>query len=63
MTCPSCGVAMNRHAEKLVYPTGAADRAAVDPVLGGIVQERHACPECGGGATRRGTSGAAATRR
>src|SRR5213080_3561702 len=33
--CPTCGVAMNHHAEKLVLSTGPDD---VDPVLGGIVE-------------------------
>ena len=47
MTCPECGVEMNQHAEKLVDPTSAAEAARVDPVLGGVVQEMHTCPECG----------------
>ncbi len=53
MICPSCGVEMNLHAEKLAYPTGTADVASVDPVLGGIVEELHTCPACGTGAARR----------
>ena len=55
MICPSCGVEMNHHAEKLVHPTGSADEACMDPVLGGIVEEVHTCPACGTGASRRGT--------
>ena len=51
MVCPSCGEEMNRHAEKLVLPTGPGD--AVDHVLGGVVYEMHACPACGTGASRR----------
>jgi NAD(P)H-dependent FMN reductase/ribosomal protein S27AE len=56
MTCPQCGVEMNQHAEKLVDPTDAAEAAAVDPVLGGIVEELYTCPACGAGVARRGTS-------
>ena len=51
MICPSCGSEMNHHAEKLVLPTGPAD--VVDPVLGGVVEEVHACPACGAMASRR----------
>jgi len=53
MICPRCGIEMNHHAEKLVYPTESGDDAAVDSVLGGIVEELHACPACGAGASRR----------
>lgn len=53
MICASCGVEMNHHAEKLVHPTGSADAACMDPVLGGIVEELHTCPACGTGASRR----------
>ena len=51
MVCPSCGGEMNHHAEKLVLPTGPGD--VVDPVLGGVVEEMHACPACGTGASCR----------
>ena len=51
MLCPSCGAKMNHHAEKLLLPTGPAD--VVDPVLGGVVEEVHACPACGAMASRR----------
>ena len=53
MRCPECGSEMNHHADKLVVPSDPADQAAIDPVLGGIVEERHACPVCGAGASRR----------
>lgn len=43
---------MNRHAEKLIEPTGEHG-GAVDAVLGGIVEEMHACPGCGASASRR----------
>jgi len=53
MICPECGVAMNHHAEKLVYPLDPHDVLAADPALGGIVDELHTCPGCGSGASRR----------
>jgi hypothetical protein len=34
---------MNQHGEKVVY--GAA--GPVDPDLGGVLEEMHACPRCG----------------
>ena len=56
MICSSCGVEMNHHAEKLVHPTGAVDEAYMDPVLGGIVEELHTCPECGTVASRQASN-------
>jgi ribosomal protein S27AE len=53
MICPRCGAEMNHHAEKLLHPTGSAEEACMDPVLGGIVEELHTCPACGTGASRR----------
>jgi ribosomal protein S27AE len=53
MVCPECGVEMNHHADKLVHPTDAEAARRVDPQLGGIVEEHHACPECGMGDTRQ----------
>lgn len=53
MKCPECGVSMIHHAEKLVDPYRPQDRALVDPVLGGIVQEVHTCPECGTAESRQ----------
>ena len=47
MVCAECGVAMNHHADKLVY--GDAD----DGELGGFVEEAHSCPSCGKTETRR----------
>ena len=52
MICPKCGVEMNQHAEKLVDPRSAEMAAHVDSALGGVVQEMHTCPRCGGGAMR-----------
>jgi hypothetical protein len=42
---------MNHHADKLVDPTGREER--VDPALGGVVEETHACPRCGKVEARR----------
>ena len=53
MICPRCGIEMNHHAEKLVYPSGPDEMSAVDPVLGGVIEELYACPGCGSGAARR----------
>jgi hypothetical protein len=44
---------MNRHAEKLVHPENAAELRLVDPTLGGLVEETHACPRCGNVESRR----------
>jgi len=43
---------MNHHSDKLVYPADAKDMEQVDPNLGGLVEEFHSCPKCGGGASR-----------
>jgi endogenous inhibitor of DNA gyrase (YacG/DUF329 family) len=53
MQCPQCGVDMNHHADKLVYPTCPADAAKIDRELGGMVEEIHTCPECGKSHSRR----------
>jgi rRNA maturation endonuclease Nob1 len=52
MVCPTCGVEMNRHAEKIDY-AAAADDEAFDPELGGVVEEFHTCPSCGRTLSRR----------
>jgi hypothetical protein len=44
---------MNRHAEKLVYSDRAADTRLIDPALGGLIEETHACPRCGNIESRR----------
>jgi len=54
MTCPECGVAMNHHAEKLMEPRNEREAALMDARLGGMVEEVHACPECGREASRPG---------
>jgi ribosomal protein S27AE len=52
MICPDCGVEMNHHADKIDYAVAAAavdvaQESAIDPVLGGVLEEAHSCPECG----------------
>ena len=52
MICPHCGVEMNHHCDKLVYVTGPQQMAQVDPALGGLIEEFHTCPKCGGVGSR-----------
>ncbi len=52
MKCPACGEEMNEHARKVIAPRNDAEIGLVDEELGGIVLERHACPECGKSASR-----------
>lgn len=47
LRCPRCGAEMNRHAAKLAYPAGAEEAASMDPALGGVLLEAHACSACG----------------
>jgi len=51
--CPQCGIAMNYHAEKIDYMAALTDPDAIDPDLGGVVEEVHTCPRCGNVGTRR----------
>jgi predicted RNA-binding Zn-ribbon protein involved in translation (DUF1610 family) len=53
MRCPKCGAEMNRHAEKLVYAGSAAEARRADAILGGLIEETHACPTCGNVEARR----------
>ncbi|MBC7929773.1 MAG: hypothetical protein H7Z38_04310 [Rubrivivax sp.] len=53
MVCPTCDVEMNCHAEKIDYAVGLAEPDAIDPDLGGVVEEFHTCPECGQTLSRR----------
>jgi ribosomal protein S27AE len=53
MICSKCGATMNHHADKLVDPRDAREAAQVDPVLGGLLDEMHACPRCGNVDSRR----------
>ncbi len=52
MTCPTCGITMNQHAEKLMDPVTPEQAAKADPALGGVIQEFHTCPGCGCCASR-----------
>ena len=52
MTCMDCRVEMNHHGDKLVYATDLPQAGAIDPSLGGFIEEFHTCPKCGGGASR-----------
>jgi ribosomal protein S27AE len=47
MICPQCGVAMNHHADKLIY----ADESPRSD-LGASLAEFHTCPNCGHGESR-----------
>jgi transposase len=53
MMCPDCQVEMNYHAEKLDYTAACTDPDAIDPDLGGVLEEIHTCPGCGKIGTRR----------
>ncbi len=53
MKCPSCGAEMNHHADKVDYTLALNEPEAVEPDLGGIVEEVHTCPKCGATAVRR----------
>ncbi len=53
INCPDCGATMNRHAEKLDTVAVLDELDAVDPDLGGVLEEVHTCPECGRTLTRR----------
>lgn len=55
MKCSECGVEMNYHADKLDFTAGLEDPNAIDPDFGGIMEECHACPECGKTVTCRVT--------
>ncbi|HEX8282066.1 MAG TPA: hypothetical protein VF588_01875 [Pyrinomonadaceae bacterium] len=53
MVCPDCGVEMNQHAEKVDYTDAGDDGEGFDSALGGVLEEFHACPDCGRTHTRR----------
>jgi len=54
MTCPTCGMTMNHHAEKLVEPRDAAEAEAAGSGMEGLIEEVHTCPGCGRETSRRG---------
>jgi predicted RNA-binding Zn-ribbon protein involved in translation (DUF1610 family) len=53
MRCPKCGAEMNHHADKIDYAAGLDQPQAADPILGGVLQEVHTCPNCGNVELRR----------
>ncbi|HEX5022385.1 MAG TPA: hypothetical protein VFX54_17085 [Candidatus Binatia bacterium] len=53
LNCPKCGSEMNHHANKLVYPSEKLKTQAIDPALGGLIEETHGCPACGAVMSRR----------
>ena len=53
MICPQCGAGMNHHSDKMVYFTDPQEANASDSTVRGHIEEFHACPNCGAGASRR----------
>ena len=53
MVCPTCGVEMNRHAEKVDYTAAWSEADPPDPDFDGCLEEFHTCPECGRTHSRR----------
>lgn len=51
--CPECGIEMNHHASKLVHPVTPEEATAMNPVLGGLLEDCHCCPECGKGVSQQ----------
>jgi len=45
--CHNCDEEMNHNAEKLDYTACLDDPKAVDPDLGGVLEEFYTCPHCG----------------
>jgi hypothetical protein len=56
LKCPKCGAEMNHHADKLVAPTDGVEPSGIDLVLGGVIQETHACPACANVEFRRASA-------
>ena len=56
MICPHCGATMNHHADKLIDPVSPQEAAAVDPALGGLLDEMFGCPGCGNAESRRASA-------
>ena len=55
MKCPKCGAEMNHHAEKIDYTAALNEPDAMDPKLGGVIEEVHTCPKCRNVEIRRAT--------
>jgi len=52
MICPRCGAKMNHHADKVLYFNQAEEAESKDLTADGSIEEMHACPNCGAGASR-----------
>ncbi len=53
MICPRCGAEMNHHSDKMVYFNDPQEAVPSDAIVRGHIEEFHACPNCGAGASRR----------
>ena len=53
MICPRCGAEMNHHSDKIVYFSDLEEAVSSDSTVRGHIEEFHACPNCGAGASRR----------
>jgi ribosomal protein S27AE len=53
MICPRCGAEMNHHSDKMVYFNDPQEAGRCDSTVPGHIEEFHACPNCGAGASRR----------
>ena len=51
MVCPYDGTELNLHASIVRDPVGREELNVVDPDLGGVPLDVHACPTCGRGQT------------
>ena len=51
--CPECDIQMNHHANKLDFTTALTEPDAINPELGGILEEIYTCPQCGNIVVRR----------
>jgi ribosomal protein S27AE len=50
MICPVCGHEMNHHAEKLI--AAFPEEPGYNTAFSGVLEESHACPNCGAAASR-----------
>lgn len=53
MICPRCGAEMNHHSDKMVYCNDPQEAVPCDSAVRGHIEEFHACPICGAGASRQ----------
>ena len=52
MLCPYDGAKLNHHATMVRDPLDREEADNVDPMVGGVLIEVHACPLCGRGQPR-----------